>query len=66
MRLNAFMAYEFQGRALTVNVAKPREDRGGERRSGFGGEHRSGGRGEKRWGRPVVAAIVAGKLVALT
>ena len=36
---------EFQGRSLTVNVAKPREERsgGGERRSfgGGGGERRS-------------------------
>ena len=32
---------EFQGRALTVNVAKPREERGGSAR-GFGG----GGRRE--------------------
>jgi RNA recognition motif-containing protein len=50
--------YEFQGRALTVNVAKPREDRGGERRGGFGGERRSGfgggrkcgGHGGRGWG----------------
>ena len=42
----------FQGRALTVNEARPREERGerrgggfggGERRGGFGGRERSGG-----------------------
>jgi RNA recognition motif-containing protein len=57
--IERFHGYEFQGRALTVNVAKPREDRGGarragfggERRSGFGGERKSGGRGERGWGR---------------
>ncbi len=41
---------DFQGRPLTVNVAKPREDRGGERRSGFGGERKSAGYGDKGWG----------------
>lgn len=34
---------EWEGRALTVNEAKPREDRGGSR-GGFGGGNRGGGR----------------------
>lgn len=56
--IERFHGYEFQGRPLTVNVAKPREERGGERRLGFGGERGRGfgsghkaGRGEKGWGR---------------
>jgi RNA recognition motif-containing protein len=38
---------EVDGRALTVNVAKPREERpggGGQRRGGYGGGGRGGGR----------------------
>ena len=38
---------EVDGRALTVNVARPREERpggGGERRGGYGGGGRGGGR----------------------
>jgi RNA recognition motif-containing protein len=56
--IERFNGYEFQGRALTVNVAKPREDRSGGRRSTFGGDRgsfgggrSSGGRGERSWGR---------------
>ena len=54
-----FHGYEFLGRALTVNVAKPREERdgvrrsgfAGDRRSGFSGERKSGGHGERGWSR---------------
>jgi len=35
---------EVNGRALTVNEAKPREDRGGGRRGGYGG---GGGRRDR-------------------
>ena len=46
---------ELQGRTLTVNEARPREDRGGGNRSGgYGGGNRGGGygggnRGGGRW-----------------
>lgn len=46
-----FHGQPFQERALTVNVARPREERpagggfGGERRGGFGGGERRGGFG---------------------
>ena len=39
--INAMNGQQLDGRALTVNEAKPREDRGG----GFGGGRSSGGRG---------------------
>jgi RNA recognition motif-containing protein len=35
--ISALNGMEFKGRALTVNEAKPREDRGGERSYGGGG-----------------------------
>jgi RNA recognition motif-containing protein len=35
---------EYDGKVITVNVAKPREDRGGSR-GGFGGGNRGGGGG---------------------
>jgi len=35
------------GRPLTVNEAKPREDRGGGGRGGRGGGYRGGGRGSR-------------------
>ena len=35
---------EYDGKVITVNVAKPREDRGGSR-GGFGGGNRGGGFG---------------------
>lgn len=38
-----FNGTEINGRALTVNEARPREDRGG--RGGYGGGRSSGGRG---------------------
>jgi RNA recognition motif-containing protein len=37
--------YDHGGRNLTVNEAKPREDRGGGGRGGYGGGGRSGGGG---------------------
>jgi len=42
--INALNGQEHDGRALTVNVAKPREDRGG-RGGGRGGYGGGGGRG---------------------
>jgi cold-inducible RNA-binding protein len=41
--MNALNGKEVDGRALTVNEAKPREDRGGSR-SGGGGGNGGGGR----------------------
>ncbi|MFN4261091.1 MAG: RNA recognition motif domain-containing protein [Gemmataceae bacterium] len=41
--INALNGSNFRGRPLTVNEAKPREDRGGGR--GPGGGHRGGGGG---------------------
>jgi cold-inducible RNA-binding protein len=45
--IERFHGYEWQGRALTVNEAKPREARSGGGRS-FGGGGGGGGR-ERRW-----------------
>src|SRR5215831_11021397 len=42
-----FNGKEFNGRNLTVNEARPREDRGGAPRGNFGGR---GGRGNNRGG----------------
>lgn len=42
--IEQFNQYELDGRALTVNEARPREDRGG-----FGGGGRGYSRGEPRW-----------------
>jgi RNA recognition motif-containing protein len=44
--IEKFNGYELQGRALTVNEAKPQENRGGGR--SFGGGGAKGGR-ERRW-----------------
>ena len=48
-----FNGKEVGGRALTVNEAKPREDRGGNRggggRGGYGGGGNRGGGGGGRW-----------------
>ena len=41
--INAMNGIEVQGRALTVNEARPKEDRGGGSRGGFGGGGSSGG-----------------------
>ncbi|MBI3304136.1 MAG: RNA-binding protein [Deltaproteobacteria bacterium] len=46
-----FNGYELQGRALTVNEAKPQESRGGGGRSFGGGGRSSGGGGGDRGGR---------------
>jgi RNA recognition motif-containing protein len=48
--ISALNGQEFKGRALTVNEARPREDRGGfggggGGRGGFGGGRGGGGRG---------------------
>ena len=40
-----FNDFEFQGRNLTVNEARPREDRGGGGGGGGGGGYRGGGGG---------------------
>jgi cold-inducible RNA-binding protein len=45
--IEKFNGYEMQGRALTVNEAKPQENRGGGRSFGGGGGAK-GGR-ERRW-----------------
>ena len=42
---------EHDGRALTVNEAKPREDRGGGGRGGYGGGRGGGGGGGRDRGR---------------
>jgi cold-inducible RNA-binding protein len=41
--IKALNGKDMDGRALTVNEAKPREDRGGGGRGGYGGGGRSGG-----------------------
>lgn len=40
--IQMFSDYELDGRRLTVNMARPREERGG---GGYGGGNRGGGRG---------------------
>jgi RNA recognition motif-containing protein len=47
--IQQFNGHEVGGRALNVNEAKPREDRGGSR-GGFGGGRNSGGNGGGRGG----------------
>ena len=39
--ISALNGYDFKGRTLTVNEAKPREDRGGSRTYGSGGGNSS-------------------------
>ena len=46
--IQMFSDYELDGRRLTVNMARPREERGG---GGYGGGNRGGGRGSFRGGR---------------
>jgi len=46
--IERFNGHELQGRALTVNEAKPQESRGGGGRSFGGGGGERGGR-ERRW-----------------
>ena len=41
---------EYDGKVITVNVAKPREERTGGSRGGFGGGNRGGGFGGGRGG----------------
>jgi cold-inducible RNA-binding protein len=41
--ISMFNGKDVEGRALNVNEAKPREDRGGSNRGGFGGGNRGGG-----------------------
>jgi RNA recognition motif-containing protein len=41
--IEALNGKPYNGRALTVNEAKPREDRGGGGRGGYGGGYGSGG-----------------------
>jgi RNA recognition motif-containing protein len=41
--IQQFNGHEVGGRALNVNEAKPREDRGGGGRGGFGGGRNGGG-----------------------
>ena len=43
--IQMFSDYELDGRRLTVNMARPREERGG---GGYGGGNRGGGRGGGR------------------
>jgi cold-inducible RNA-binding protein len=45
-----FNGTEVNGRALTVNEARPREERSGGGRGGYGGGRNSGGRGGRGGG----------------
>ena len=49
--IERFNGYKLQGRALTVNEAKPQGERsgGGGRRSSFGGGEGGGGGRARRW-----------------
>lgn len=46
--INKFNGQDFNGRALTVNLARPREERPGGFRGGSGGGRRQGGDRERR------------------
>jgi RNA recognition motif-containing protein len=46
--ISMFNSKELDGRALTVNIARPREERGP---GGFGGDRRGGGGGRRDQGR---------------
>ena len=48
--ISALNGKEVGGRALTVNEAKPREDRGGGGRGGYGGGRSGGGRDRGGYG----------------
>jgi RNA recognition motif-containing protein len=48
--ISKFNGQEVNGRALNVNEAKPRENRGGGGRGGFGGNRGGGGYGGNRGG----------------
>lgn len=45
--ISKFNGQDFGGRALTVNLARPREERPGGFRSGSGGGRRQGGGGDR-------------------
>ena len=45
--INKFNGQDFNGRALTVNLARPREERPGGFRGGNGGGRRQGGGGDR-------------------
>jgi RNA recognition motif-containing protein len=47
--IQALNGQDFNGRPLTVNEARPREDRGAPRREFGGSRARSGYGGDKRW-----------------
>ena len=47
--IEKFNGYELQGRALTVNEAKPQENRGGGGGRSFGGGGGAKGGRERRW-----------------
>ncbi len=47
--IQRFNGQDVGGRALNVNEAKPREDRGGGGRGGFGGNRGGGGGGNSRY-----------------
>ncbi len=47
--IERFNGYQMQGRALTVNEAKPRESRGGGGGRSFGGNGGSNGDRDQRW-----------------
>ena len=47
--IERFNGYDLQGRALTVNEAKPQESRSGGSRSFGGGSRSGGGNRERRW-----------------
>lgn len=47
--IEQFNGYDFQGRALTVNEAKPQESRSGGGRSFGSGSRNGGGNRERRW-----------------
>lgn len=47
--IGALNGRDFKGRALTVNEARPREDRGGSRQYGGGGSSNGGGYSSRRF-----------------
>ena len=49
--INSLNGKDAGGRALTVNEARPRQDRGGGGRGGYGGGRSGGGRGGYGGGR---------------
>jgi RNA recognition motif-containing protein len=47
--IDALNGKELDGRALTVNIARPREERPGGGGGGYGGRGRGGGGGRDRY-----------------